>query len=96
MTEAQAAYQTPYVDWAKKYPPKGLTRGQVKALRAVGMDLANLKSEQAEDVVDRVLAMVYPEEVICEIDCEPNRAALVLFARIIELTYGPGEDAAKN
>lgn len=77
------------------YTPRALTRGELKALRKDGLDVASMDENnpvEVDQVVDAVMSMVFGDQV-AEIDLEPNTVTLVLFHRIIELTYETPEQA---
>lgn len=84
----------PEEKWEEKYPPRALTRGEIKLLRKEGIEIVKLVPSDADASIDRVMELVYGEK-LDQIDKEPNLATLELFEVIITQTYG-GPDAEKN
>ena len=77
------------------HPPRALTRGEIKSLRDQGINLASITVENADDAVDRVVAMVYDKDKVDALDGEENQATLHLFECIVDMTYGGGETKKK-
>lgn len=73
---------------------RSLTRGEIKKLRQAGFIIANLSPENADDAIDAVLEITFPDR-LADIDAMPNNSVLELFKAIMEETYGTG-DVAKN
>ncbi len=78
----------------KSFEIRPLKRGEIKTLRGKGFNLTNLQQDQADEVIDEVIAIVLPDQV-SEVDELPNSAVMDLFKEIVNATYGIGE-AAKN
>ena len=74
----------------EKYPPRALTRGEIKLLRSEGIEIIKLNPEAADVAIDRVMELVYGD-TLAEIDSEPNMATLTLFEEIVGRTYGGSE-----
>lgn len=71
---------------------RGLTRGEVKQLRADGYNLANLTLDQAEEAVDAAFDLVFSENEIRIIDALPNRDAMEIWRAVLAETYGSGDE----
>lgn len=70
-----------------------LTRGELKTLRKQGYNMGALTTEQADDAMDAVFAMVLGDDVD-RLDAMPNTVAIDVWKKILSLTYG--RDPEKN
>jgi hypothetical protein len=75
-------------DIRETWPLRGLTRGEVKKLRAEGIDLARLDAGNADEAVDRVVALVLSPDLVGELDDRPCSETMRVFQAILEETYG--------
>lgn len=83
-------------DSGRQFNVRGLTRGEVKRLRAEEeIDLLRITGENAEQALDRVLEMVLSEHELHELDALPNRVAMDIWTAVLAETYG-SRDEEKN
>ncbi len=76
----------------RTFKVRGLKRKEVKQLRRDGFNLLDLNLAQADDVLDRVFEMVFPEAEFARIDELLNRDCLGLWNAILIETYGSPEE----
>jgi hypothetical protein len=74
---------------------RALTRGEIKALRKEGINLASFDGARADEIIDRVLALVCTEQQIEELDKQENPVSLDLFEEICKLSF-PSDREIKN
>jgi len=83
-------------DSGRQFNVRGLTRGEVKRLRADdGISLTNITAENAEAALDKVLELVLSEHEVHELDDLPNRVAMDVWLAVLAETYG-SRDEEKN
>ena len=83
-------------DEGRQFNIRGLTRGEVKRLRAeYNIELTRITADNAEDALDRVLEMVLSEHELHELDGLPNRVAMNIWTAALAETYG-SRDEEKN
>lgn len=74
---------------------RGLTRGEVRDLRAAGLNLMTMTPDTVDDVMDAVFGLVFSEEDNRRVDALPNRDVGRLLGAVIAETYG-SRDEEKN
>lgn len=74
---------------------RGLTRGELKALRADGINILNLTLDTSEDAMDRVFKIVLTEQADAGLDDRPYHESLDVWRAILVETFG-SEDEEKN
>lgn len=76
---------------------RALTRQEVRALKDVGFSLAMASPElsQADEAMDRVLALVLTDDDIAFLETRPLHESLMVWKEILKETYGD-PDAEKN
>lgn len=82
-------------DSGRQFNVRGLTRGEVKRLRAANINLMNLTADDAEEALDLVLEMVLSEHEVHELDGMVNRTAMDIWSAALAETYG-SRDEEKN
>jgi len=71
---------------------RGLTRGEVKALKTDGINLLDLSMASADDAIDAVFEIVFDEDTRRAIDGMVNSAAMSLWQAVLKETYGAGDE----
>jgi len=74
---------------------RGLTRGEIKSLRAEGVNLMALTVNDADKAFDLVVAMVFDSAAVAWIDSQENRVGMKLWEAVLKETFG-AEDEEKN
>lgn len=67
---------------------RGLTRGELKELRAEGYNLSALTLDIAEEAVDRTFQKVFTVEEIRILDALPNTDNMEIWRALLDETYG--------
>lgn len=70
----------------------GLTRKQLRELKADKIDLSDIPKENADDIVDRVLSMALTKEQIKILEDLENKWTLVAWRTVLAETYGAPEE----
>lgn len=71
---------------------RGLTRKEVKELAEDGLNLGALPRSLAEQAVDAVFKRVLSQDDMDYLDGLVNAEAVRVYRRIMDLTYGSGEE----
>ncbi|MBA2881833.1 ferritin-like protein [Desulfosalsimonas propionicica] len=71
---------------------RGLTRKEVKELAEDGLNLGALPRSLAEQAVDAVFKRVLSQDDTDYLDGLVNAEAVRVYRRIMDLTYGSGEE----
>jgi len=76
----------------QSFDVRPLKRGEVKKLKADGLDINNLTPENADDCLDRVFDMIFDDRDIERIDELPNPDALTIWRAILKESFGSKEE----
>lgn len=79
----------------RQFNVRGLTRGEVKALRADGVDLLDITRTNSEEALDRVLKLVLSDHEYDALDGMLYRVSMDVFEAVLKETFG-SRDEEKN
>jgi len=80
-----------------EFEGRSLKRKEVKALKAKGYNMGNLRPEQVDDLMDEIFLLVFTPEQIAELDERDQKDCMKILNQIIAETSGSvSPDDAKN